>query len=348
MNAIRLTIFFVFAASCGPQSIGADVRRVEGCVSDLDCPNGVCAEGTCRNTLNPPRDGAILDTELEADVRIVPNADVSQNADVAVNNRDVAVNNPDVAVNNPDVAVNNPDVAMNNPDVAMNNPDVAVNNPDVAVNNPDVAVNNPDVDPGPTECSNDGNCGASEVCSFDQLLQAPKFCLEKFAGGPPGASCERTTIANNESCTERLCLLNFTERCSRLCSSDSDCPTMGGEQGACTTVSYGSAFGACVERCERSSDCSVPGDICTIHRDTIANRTDRVCLPRDPDDVAAGEDCDSGTCANRLCVNTGSDLVCSEPCTRDSDCSNGLRNCERIDITRPNGSGSDGIRVCVD
>jgi len=287
VNAIRLTIFFVFAASCGPQSIGADVRRVEGCVSDLDCPNGVCAEGTCRNTLNPPRDGAILDTELEADVRIVPNADVSQNADVAVNNRDVAVNNPDVAVNNPDVAVNNPDVAMNNPDVAVNNPDVAVNN-------------------------------------------------------------QRTTIANNESCTERLCLLNFTERCSRLCSSDSDCPTMGGEQGACTTVSYGSAFGACVERCERSSDCSVPGDICTIHRDTIANRTDRVCLPRDPDDVAAGEDCDSGTCANRLCVNTGSDLVCSEPCTRDSDCSNGLRNCERIDITRPNGSGSDGIRVCVD
>ena len=325
MNAIRLTIIFVFAASCGPQSIGADVRRVEGCVSDLDCPDGVCAEGTCRNNLNPPRDGAILDSEL---------FDINVAIDVAQNARDVALINPDVAVNNPDVAVNNPDVA--------------VNNPDVAVNNPDVAVNNPDVDPGPLQCSNDGNCAASEVCSFDQLLQPPKFCLEKFAGAPPGASCDRTTIANNESCTERLCLLNFTERCSRLCSSDGDCPTMGGEQGACTTVAYGSAFGACVERCERTSDCSVPGDICTIHRDTIANRTDRVCLPRDPDDVAAGEDCDSGTCANRLCVDTGSDLVCSEPCTRDSDCSNGLRNCERIDITRPNGSGSDGIRVCVD
>ena len=199
-----------------------------------------------------------------------------------------------------------------------------------------------------------GAAGCTTTCSSGQKCLSGKCCVPPAAGGdctvyplcgcPTGQVCypssttsamacfKADNLAEGADCTDgSTCLAGlgcFGNICKRYCSSDSDCPSVGGVQNCMqTTWSSDNTSIAGVKVCERICDPAHPqsptapllscptGFSCSSSTDGAS-----YCFVAAP--LATGSTCtDDVDCAiGYYCAKSGS---CNRYCLSNSDCSSG-------------------------
>ena len=201
--------------------------------------------------------------------------------------------------------------------------------------------------PHPT-CDSDADCEEGEGCAY--TCSGECWTVEGYCGdwgpNPPGAACD-----NRDDCSSRLCI---NEICQAVCAEDEHCP----EGQICIWIDPDMPGRTCQEaqHCTEDTDCP-EGHLCLFASEWMPG-LDPYCSPdpqcTGPNDCPAGESCWPTLFGDRLAgwcrANNGDDevgtaceetdddcqvfcfeTVCTEWCTIDADCPEGL-SCQTIDF----------------
>jgi len=141
-------------------------------------------------------------------------------------------------------------------------------------------------------------------------------CVAGF--GKLGDSCEK---GGPDDCLTAICgQFGLEQRCSAACTADADC---GDAHWHCCASSGADAYD-----CTRSGSAASPG----------------ICAPVGG---SFGDDCSPGSppCQEGLCLDLGTDQVCTRGCSSDGDCSAGF-TCQTGTLQLADGTLGSSVKVC--
>ncbi len=225
-------------------------------------------------------------------------------------------------------------------------------------------------------CDDGSACGAGEACTLVGSGLKFEFVCTPSAAGDVGEACDATALARRGlpceafadcptgfACVDedardgansgaRVCSASEELNCGAFicwdqgfcagaCNADDDCP----EGWGCETFDFGGpelvqlcrpAAGSRAP-CDRDADCTVAGEVCSLHNDDDATPVTVCTLPTAGDVLPGGACGDDRTtlddieptsgCTSNLCVNNG---TCGVICAADDDC--GGNACLKLEL----------------
>ncbi len=195
-------------------------------------------------------------------------------------------------------------------------------------------------------CTTSTQCDPGEVCSDIRLINGTyaAYCKQANQGASPvGAPCSSAA-----DCASALCP-PWLGTCTAVCSADADC----GGNLVCVDV-YGngsSVVQGCAIGCDQNSDCTTPA-VCQIATDTAGNEHQFVCgtgYGTDPvgADCSTDNHCASGLCLQNFVNGQLVSQICTAPCVNGAaDCPSGYQVCDEVNMTVPDGNGSQLLSLC--
>lgn len=235
---------------------------------------------------------------------------------------------------------------------------VSRTNPDNTISAGVADVCLPNINLPEVACSSRRDCDATgRICADLEFINGNNGDLQFVCAQPTagdvllGGACTGDSLQNDQ-CRSGLCDDEGEGRCTAPCNADADC--FEGEDLICTGAGFSNIPGArlCADSCVREQDCPTNRS-CVRRSDAVDNRFETVCAAQQGAAATGTFVASAGECKTATTILVGGNpppdqaRYCTEFCVVDTDCPAAAPLCSTLNVTKPNGVGTQQIKLCT-